>query len=75
MANLGWKFYMINASWNVVFLVIVYFLWVETRNVPLEAIAAKFGDLNESVVVQGVSNCSDVEVEQKISDGTKAGMN
>lgn len=75
MANLGWKFYMINASWNMVFLVIVYFLWAETRRVPLEAIAAKFGDLDDSVVVQGVANGSGVEVEQKISDDTKAGMN
>lgn len=50
MDNLGWKFYMINASWNIVFLAIVYFTWVETRRMPLEEIALKFGDLD----VQGL---------------------
>ncbi|KAK9779784.1 putative Major facilitator superfamily (MFS) profile domain-containing protein [Seiridium cardinale] len=46
MDNLGWKFYFINGSWNVVFLAIVYFTWVETRRMPLEEIAIKFGDLD-----------------------------
>lgn len=42
MADLGWKFYFINASWNVVFLVIAYFTFVETKGLELEEINAKF---------------------------------
>lgn len=55
MADLGWKFYMINASWNIVFLVIIYFTWIETRRLTLEEIAIKFGDLPpEVLVVDGI---------------------
>ncbi|KAH6720824.1 general substrate transporter [Leptodontidium sp. 2 PMI_412] len=42
MADLGWKFYMINASYNILFFVIIYFLWVETNGLTLEEIALKF---------------------------------
>ncbi|KAK7890709.1 hypothetical protein LTR67_007918 [Exophiala xenobiotica] len=56
MADLGWKFYFINASWNIGFLAIVYFLWVETARVPLEEIALKFGDLHyEDIAVPSMS--------------------
>ncbi|KAJ0312557.1 hypothetical protein Brms1b_007920 [Colletotrichum noveboracense] len=39
---LGWKFYLINASWNSLFLVVAYFTFVETKGLKLEEIAAKF---------------------------------
>ncbi|KAH6989170.1 general substrate transporter [Ilyonectria sp. MPI-CAGE-AT-0026] len=42
MADLGWKFYFINASWNLVFLIIAYFTFVETKGLSLEEISAKF---------------------------------
>ncbi|KAF4925826.1 Lactose permease [Colletotrichum viniferum] len=42
MADLGWKFYFINASWNLSFLVVAYFTFVETKGLKLEEIAAKF---------------------------------
>ncbi|KAF5521693.1 Lactose permease [Colletotrichum aenigma] len=42
MADLGWKFYLINASWNLLFLVVAYFTFVETKGLKLEEIAAKF---------------------------------
>lgn len=42
MADLGWKFYFINASWNFVFLFIVYFTYVETSKLKLEEINARF---------------------------------
>ncbi|KAM0282402.1 hypothetical protein ACHAQH_003083 [Verticillium albo-atrum] len=42
MADLGWKFYFINASWNFVFLIIAYFTFVETKGLKLEEINAKF---------------------------------
>ncbi|KAK2048639.1 hypothetical protein LZ31DRAFT_538767 [Colletotrichum somersetense] len=42
VADLGWKFYFINASWNLVFLAIAYFTFVETKGLKLEEIAVKF---------------------------------
>lgn len=42
MADLGWKFYFINAAWDLVFLIIAYFTFVETRGLKLEEIDAKF---------------------------------
>ncbi|KAL3481567.1 hexose transporter [Aspergillus californicus] len=42
MADLGWKFYFINAAWNFVFLVIVYFTFVETKGLRLEEINERF---------------------------------
>lgn len=42
MADLGWQFYFINASWNFVFLFIVYFTYVETSKLKLEEINARF---------------------------------
>lgn len=42
MADLGWKFYFINAAWDFVFLIIAYFSFVETKGLKLEEINAKF---------------------------------
>ena len=44
MQNLGWKIHFINAAWNLAFLILAYFTFVETKGLPLEAIATKFGD-------------------------------
>lgn len=42
MENLGWKFYMINGSWDIIFVLIIYIAWVETKGLGLEEITAKF---------------------------------
>ena len=42
MQNLGWKFYIINASYNILFLAAVFFLWPETKGLTLEEITVKF---------------------------------
>ncbi|KAL3451354.1 general substrate transporter [Aspergillus insuetus] len=42
MADLGWKFYFINAAWDFVFLIMAYFTFVETKGLELEEINAKF---------------------------------
>lgn len=42
MADLGWKFYFINAAWDFVFLIIAYFTFVETKGLRLEEINARF---------------------------------
>lgn len=42
MQNLGWKFYIINASYNILFFAAVFFLWPETKGLTLEEITVKF---------------------------------
>lgn len=44
MSDLGWKFYLINASWDTVFFAFVFFFFVETKGLNLEEIAIRFGD-------------------------------
>ncbi|KAF4946373.1 hypothetical protein F66182_18591, partial [Fusarium sp. NRRL 66182] len=65
MSTLGWKFYIINASWNIIFFAVVYFTWVETRLVPLEQVALKFGDLDVDTL-DGQDVNSSVITEEKM---------
>ncbi|KAG7775202.1 hypothetical protein KL930_003402 [Ogataea haglerorum] len=44
MSNLTWKFYMITASYDMIFLPFIAFTWVETKGVPLEKICELFDD-------------------------------
>lgn len=44
MDSLGWKFFMVNAVINVFYFAVVWFSWVETKGIPLEEIAVKFGE-------------------------------
>lgn len=39
---IGWKSYIINASWNVIQFVFVAYFWIETKGLTLEQIDAKF---------------------------------
>ncbi|KAF4999221.1 hypothetical protein FDECE_11575 [Fusarium decemcellulare] len=63
MADLGWKFYFINASWNFVFLIIAYYTFVETKGLKLEEINTRF---EGSVILDGV-------VEDAASQSTDVG--
>jgi len=63
MANLSWKYYLINASYNIIILAAVYFLFVETKNVPLEEVTFLF----EGPSVRGISSSLDLPS----SDGEK----
>ncbi|KAF4126261.1 Sugar (and other) transporter [Geosmithia morbida] len=40
--NIGWRTYMINASWNVLLWIFVYFMWVETKGLTLEEVSEIF---------------------------------
>jgi hypothetical protein len=42
LAAIGWKTYMINASFNVLLVVWIYFFWVETKGLTLEEVDAIF---------------------------------
>ncbi|CAL5872779.1 uncharacterized protein PFLUO_LOCUS7048 [Penicillium psychrofluorescens] len=48
--NIGWKIYVINASWDVVILGLIAYYWVETKGKTLEEIDALFeGEKHSSV--------------------------
>jgi hypothetical protein len=65
MADLGWKFYFINAAWDFVFLIIAYFTFVETKGLRLEEINAKFEgkDFIEGVYEDTSSQDQDINVK------------
>lgn len=69
MENLGWKFYFINASWDLIFLVIAYFIFVETKGLKLEEIAAKF---EGSRILEALSD-DDSAPEKTFGDMDKSG--
>ncbi|KAI1372073.1 hexose transporter [Hypoxylon crocopeplum] len=48
--SLGWKTYIVNASWNILFFVWVFFFWVETKGKTLEEIDELFDGLKHSDV-------------------------
>lgn len=45
---IGWKTYMVNASWNVIFWLFVFFFWVETKGKTLEEIDVLFDGVKHS---------------------------
>ena len=54
---IGWKAYIINASWNVVQFVFVAYFWIETKGLTLEQIDAKFEKINP-IQLQGIEGVS-----------------
>lgn len=54
LENIGWKTYMINASWDVLEVAFVVFFWVETRKRSLEEIdeifEGKVHILNQNII-------------------------
>ncbi|KAJ5128159.1 hypothetical protein N7448_008938 [Penicillium atrosanguineum] len=50
LGNIGWKMYMINASWDIIILGLIAYYWVETKGKTLEEIDALFdGEKHSSV--------------------------
>ncbi|KAG7726075.1 hypothetical protein KL948_004810 [Ogataea haglerorum] len=64
MSNLGWKFYMLTGGYDIIFLPLIAFVWVETNGVPLEKICELFGEVSEteSPSIDDESNINYVEV-------------
>ncbi|KAK2609596.1 hypothetical protein N8I77_003091 [Diaporthe amygdali] len=42
LANIGWKMYMVNASWDIVIVALIAVFWIETKGKTLEEIDAIF---------------------------------
>ncbi|KAF5677102.1 MFS sugar transporter [Fusarium circinatum] len=56
LESIGWKMYIINASWDILEVLFVAFFWVETRRKSLEEIDALFGSssyLNVEATIEG----------------------
>jgi MFS family permease len=47
---IGWKTYIVNASWNILFILFVIFYWVETRNLTLEEVDEKIDGIKHADV-------------------------
>jgi hypothetical protein len=76
MDDLGWKFFMVNAAYDIVFLAVIYFYWVETARIPLEEVGMKFGDPDPRTLIvgEGSDSMSDVDGDGKATYGEKGGM-
>lgn len=73
MDAVGWKYYMINAGYDLIFLPVIYFTWVETKGLTLEQISVLFGDLpGKPDIESGVSN--GLAIEEKVSIPSKQNM-
>ncbi len=57
LERMGWKTYIMNASWNIALIVFIYFFWVETKGKTLEEIDIVF----EGVKHSDVPNIQEVE--------------
>lgn len=65
MDAVGWKFYMINAGYNILFFPIIHYVWVEMKGIGLEQIAMLFGDDVKKDIESG--NIESVSVTEKKS--------
>lgn len=55
MESIGWKTYIVNASWNILVWVYIYFQWVETKGLTLEEVDALFdGQKAVQTIEEGV---------------------
>jgi len=75
LSDIGWKTYVVNASWNILMWLFIFFKWVETKDRTLEEIDGLFDDqkpeagLNMKTLkdIEGVG----VDVEELGKAGTK----
>ncbi|OJJ45259.1 hypothetical protein ASPZODRAFT_119430 [Penicilliopsis zonata CBS 506.65] len=70
LANIGWKMYMVNASWDVVIFGLIAYFWVETKGKTLEEIDAifdrnKHSDVPDVEMVRSGKGRVDVQALEK----------
>ncbi|KIW56170.1 hypothetical protein PV05_04849 [Exophiala xenobiotica] len=67
LAKIGWKTYMINATWDVLEVVFIIFFWVETSNKTLEEIDELLdGEMHSDAPVLIAVMHGDVEVDASL---------
>lgn len=60
MNGLGWKFYIINACYDIIIIPIVIFLWIETKGVNLDTIGEVLYDEGEQDEENVSGDCSSI---------------
>ncbi|CUM68159.1 uncharacterized protein PRCAT00005876001 [Priceomyces carsonii] len=63
MANMRGNFYLLNGAWNLVFIPLIFFVFVETKGLDLEEIASLFGDGENAITFQK-DDTSESDAEQ-----------
>jgi hypothetical protein len=70
LANIGWKTYMINGSWDVIMFGLILYWWVETKGRTLEEVdeaieGVKHSDVpNINLILKGKEELGEVEVRE-----------
>lgn len=59
MSNMGWKFYILTAAYDFLFIPVIYFTWVETKNMKLEDIPKLFGETADVLVTTELVDSKD----------------
>ncbi|QWW25987.1 hypothetical protein CA7LBN_004891 [Candidozyma auris] len=68
MDNIGWRFYIINAGYDVIFLIVIIVVWVETKGLSLEEIGRTLGETDSDMPpsdCESVHNISEVIIFKK----------
>lgn len=73
-ANIGWRFFLLFISIMTIGLVVMYFVLPETKRVPLEEVAAIFGDKDEVVCYLEQLNIDPQTHNSTGNDGTVNGI-
>jgi hypothetical protein len=76
LTNIGWKIYMINASWDVLVVFFIWWYWVETKGRTLEEIDRELDgekhsdapDLEDVLSGQATVEPRDVSIEKEKED-------
>ncbi|KAI1343267.1 hexose transporter [Xylariaceae sp. FL0016] len=71
MADLGWRFYLVNAAWDVVFGAVVFLCFPETKGVALEDVARFFEGpwLLEAALAEDVDAPAPTRVRENVGEG------
>lgn len=68
MDAIGWKFYIINASYDIICLIMTYVYWVETNGISLEEIGALLGEPQVIIGGEGKTDESVNEILETITE-------
>ncbi|GJC89942.1 lactose permease [Colletotrichum liriopes] len=69
LESIGWKTYVVNASWNVLIWLYIYFGWVETKGLTLEEVDQLF-DGESHFSLEGITE-SGKQLDAAVSQDTK----
>ncbi|KAF9530810.1 general substrate transporter [Crepidotus variabilis] len=73
--RLGWKFYIIWAVFNVIFVPLIYLIYPETANRHLEDIDKLYRENKDMVIVAGIKDATDVRRPQRFIDADRTSAN